>query len=53
MSGSSSFSIIHTNVDFKIKLKGRIGFVVEVLVAMRFTAETRGNLKCKISLLLT
>ena len=53
MSGSSSFSIIHTNVDFKIKLKGRIGFVVEVRVAMRFTAETRGNLKCKISLLLT
>ena len=30
ISGSSSFSVIHTNLDFKIKLKERIGFVVVV-----------------------
>ena len=30
ISGSSSFSVIHANVDFKIKLKERIGFVVVV-----------------------
>ena len=27
---SSSFSVIHANVDFKIKIKERIGFVVVV-----------------------
>ena len=30
ISGSSSFSVIHANVDFKIKSKERIGFVVGV-----------------------
>ena len=30
ISGSSSFSVIHSNVDFKIKSKERIGFVVVV-----------------------
>ena len=29
-SGSSSFSVIHADVDFKIKSKERIGFVVVV-----------------------
>ena len=53
---SSSFSVIRVNVDIKIKSKERIGGVVVVFflplklqVAMRFTAETRGYLKCKIS----
>ena len=30
MSGSSSFTVIHANEDFKIKSKERIGFVVVV-----------------------
>ena len=30
ISVSSTFSVIHANVDFKIKLKERIGFVVVV-----------------------
>ena len=48
ISGSSSFSVIHANVDFKNKSKERIGFVVvvflsmKVRVAMRLTDETRG-----------
>ena len=55
----SSFSVIHVDGDIKIKSKERIVFVVVVVVfaflplkvrvAMRFTAETRGYLKCKIS----
>ena len=59
ISGSSSSSVIHANVDFKIKLTERIGFVVvvflslKVRVAMWFTAEARGYLKCKISPQLT
>ena len=60
ISGSSSFSVIHVNVDIKIKSKERIGVVVvgfflslKFRVAMRFTAETRGYLKCKISPRLT
>ena len=58
-SGSSSFSVIHANVDFKIKSKEGIGFIVaiflplKVRVAVRFTAETRVYLKCKISPRLT
>ena len=58
---SSSFSVIRVNVDIKIKSKERIGVVIVVVfflslkfrVAMRFTAETRGYLKCKISPRLT
>ena len=48
ISGSSSFSVIHANVDFKNMSKERIGFVVvaflsiKVRVAMRLTDETRG-----------
>ena len=59
ISRSSSFSVIHVNVDIKIKSKERIVFVVVVVlylkvrVAMRFNAETRGYLKCKISPRLT
>ena len=57
------FSVIHVNVDIKFKSKERIGFDVVVVVvvfisrkvrvAMRFTAETPGYLKCKISARLT
>ena len=44
--------------DITIKSKERIGFVVvafslKIWVAMRFTAKTRGYLKCKISIGLT
>ena len=63
ISRSSSFFVIHVNVDIKSKSKERIGFTVVVVVvffisrkvwvAMRFTAETRGYLKCKISPRLT
>ena len=56
----SSFSVIHVNVDIKIKSKERIGFIVVILlslkkvrVAMRFTTETRRYLKYKISPRLT
>ena len=54
----SSFSVIHVNVDIKIKSKERIGFTVVILslkvrVAMRFTTETRRYLKYKISSRLT
>ena len=31
ISGSSSFSVVHANVDIKIKSKERIGFVVVVV----------------------
>ena len=50
---------MHVNVDIKVKAKESIGFIVviflslKVRVAMRFTTETRGYLKCKISLRLT
>ena len=50
----SSFSVIHINVDIKINSKERIGVVcccflsLKVWVAMQFTAETHGYLKCKI-----
>ena len=56
---SSSFSVIHINVDIKIKSKERIGFVVviflslKVRVAMQFNDEMQGYLKCKISPQLT
>ena len=62
ISRSSSFFVIHVNVDIKSKSKERIGFTVVVVVfflslkvrvVMRFTAETRGYLKCKISPRLT
>ena len=45
---------MHVNVDIKIESKERIGFAVvvflflKVQVAVQFTAETRGYLKCKI-----
>ena len=44
--------------DITIKSKERIGFVVvafslKIWVAMRFSAKTRGYLKCKISIGLT
>ena len=48
---SSSSSVIHVNVDIEIKSKERIGFFGRE--ATRFTAETRGCLKCKISSRLT
>ena len=48
ISGSSSFSVIHVNAEFKIKSKKK-----SVSLLLLFTAETRGYLKCKISLLLT
>ena len=56
---SSSFSVIHANVDIKIKSKERIGFVVviflslKVRVAMQFNDEMQGYLKSKISPRLT
>ena len=58
LSLASSFSVIHVSLDIKIKSKEPIGFVVvifslKVRVAMLFTAETRGYLKCKISIRLT
>ena len=58
LSLASSFSVIHISLDIKIKSKERIGFAVvifplKVRVAMLFTAETRGHLKCKISIRLT
>ena len=58
LSLASSFSVIHVSLDIEIKSKERIGFVVvifplKVRVAMLFTAETRGYLKCKISIRLT
>ena len=59
ISTSSSFSVIHVSVDIKIPSKKNLGFVVvfsptlKVQVAMRFTAKTRGWLKCKISPRLT
>ena len=47
-----ALSLLSTSM-IKIKWKERIAFVVvlslKVRVAMRFTAETRGYLKCKIS----
>ena len=55
ISGSSSFSVIHANVDFKIKSKQKnrlrccCFLSLRVQVARRFTAETRGYLNCKIS----
>ena len=57
-SRSSSLSVIHVNVDIKIKSKYRIGFVVVVCISkvredMRFTAKTHGRLKCKLSSRLT
>ena len=58
-SRSSSFCVIHVNVDIEIKSKGRIGFCccwflsLKGREAMRFTAETRGCLKCQISSWLT
>ena len=51
----SAFSVIHVNVDIKIKSKERIDFIVVILlslkvrVAMQFTTETRRYLKYKIS----
>ena len=59
ISHSSSFSVIHVNVDIKIKSKERIGFVVviffslKVWMAMQFNDEMQGSLKCKISPRLT
>ena len=58
LSLASSFSVIHVSLDIEIKSKERIGFVVvifslKVRVAMLFTAETRGYLKCRISIRLT
>ena len=59
ISGSSSFSVIHANVDFKIKSKQKnrlrccCFLSLRVQVARRFTAETRGYLNCKISPRLT
>ena len=59
ISGSSSFSVIHANVDFKIKWKQKnrlrccCFLSLRVQVARRFTAETRGYLNCKISPRLT
>ena len=57
MSGSSYFSVIHANVDFKVERKNRLrccSFLsLKVQVATRFTAETRGYLKYKISPRLT
>ena len=57
ISGSSSFSVIHANVDFKIKSKDwesalllLLFLSLKVRVAIpRFTAELRVYLKCKIS----
>ena len=57
ISGSSSFSVIHANVDFKIKWKDwesasllLLFLSLKVRVAiLRFTAEMRVYLKCKIS----
>ena len=52
----SSFSVIRVNVDIKIKSKERIGFVVVIFLSLgvrRFTFETGGCLKCKISPRLT
>ena len=54
ISHSSSFSVIHVNVDIEIKSKERIGFVVviffslKVWVAMQFNDEMQGSLKWKI-----
>ena len=58
ISRSCSLSVIHVNVDLKINSKERIGFVVvflspKVRVAVRFAAETRGSMNCKISPRLT
>ena len=59
ISRCGSLSVMHVNVEIKVKSKERIGFIVviflslKVRVAMRFTTETRGYLKCKISLRLT
>ena len=55
------FIVTHVNLDIKFKSKERIGVDVVVVfyisrkvrVAMRFTAETPGYLKCKISPRLT
>ena len=61
ISSCSSFSFIHFNVNIKISRKKESAllllllflFLLRVRIAMRFTAETRGYLKCKISLRLT
>ena len=55
-SGSSSFSVIHANPR-QCRMKNRLRcccfLSLKIQVATRFTAETRGYLKCKISPRLT
>ena len=58
ISGSSSFYVVHANVDIKLsRMKDSASlllfFTLKVRVAVRFTAETRRYLKCKISPRLT